>query len=117
MADYKLLLFEETVKALFNKAIREELIALNPVHSLAKVECFHAPDKAREFLTPEELTRFLAVETATENERTVQMAFGLLSMTGILLGDMHHLRWGNIKLIDGVQIICTKSQFFKVILS
>lgn len=72
LADYTLLLFEETVKAIFNKAVREELIAFNPVHSLTKVERFHAPDKAREFLTPEELTRFLAVETATENERTVQ---------------------------------------------
>lgn len=27
-------------------------------------------------------------------------------MTGILLGDMQHLRWGNIKLMDGIQTIC-----------
>ena len=106
LADYTLLLFEETIKAMFNKAVRDEIIAYNPVQSLTKVERFHAPDKAREFLTPEELTRFLAVETATENERTVQLAFGLSSMTGIRLGDMQHLRWGNIKLIDGVQTIC-----------
>lgn len=92
LADYTLLLFEETVKAIFNKAVREELIAFNPVHSLTKVERFHAPDKHREYLTPEELTRFLNVECATENERTVQMAFGLSSMTGIRLGDMQHLR-------------------------
>lgn len=85
---------------------KEELIAFNPVHSLTKVERFHAPDKHREYLTPEELTRFLNVECATENERTVQMAFGLSSMTGIRLGDMQHLRWGDIKLIDGVQTIC-----------
>lgn len=106
LADYTLLLFEETVKAIFNKAVREELIAFNPVHSLTKIERFHAPDKHREYLTPKELTRFLNVECATENERTVQMAFGLSSMTGIRLGDMQHLRWGNIKLIDGVQTIC-----------
>ena len=99
LADYTLLLFEETVKAIFNKAVREELIAFNPVHSLTKVE-------HREYLTPEELTRFLNVECATENERTVQMAFGLSSMTGLRLGDMQHLRWGNIKLIDGVLTIC-----------
>ena len=59
LAGYTLLLFEETVKAIFNKAVREELIAFNPVHSLTKVERFHAPDKHREYLTPEELTRFL----------------------------------------------------------
>lgn len=106
LADYTLLLFEETVKAIFNKAIREDLITSNPVHSLTKEERFHAPDKHREYLTPEELSRFLNVETATENERTVQMAFGLSSMTGLRLGDMQHLRWGDIRNIDGTLTIC-----------
>lgn len=106
LADYTLLLFEETVKAIFNKAIREDLIISNPVHNLAKEERFHAPDKHREYLTPEELTRFLNVETATENERAVQMAFGLSSMTGLRLGDMQHLRWGDIRDIDGTPTIC-----------
>ena len=107
LADYTLLLFEETVKAIFNKAIREDLIAANPVHSLKKAERFHAPDKHREYLTPEELTKFLAVETATPNERTVQMAFGLSSMTGLRLGDMQRLKWSNIKEINGVLTLCT----------
>lgn len=106
LADYTLLLFEETVKAIFNKAIRKDLIISNPVHSLAKEERFHAPDKHREYLTPEELTRFLNVETATKNEKIVQMAFGLSSMTGLRLGDMQHLRWGDIKDIDETPTIC-----------
>lgn len=106
LADYTLLLFEETVKAIFNKAIREDLIISNPVHSLAKEERFHAPDKHREYLTSEELTRFLNVETDTENEKAVQMAFGLSSMTGLRLGDMQHLRWGDIRDIDGTPTIC-----------
>lgn len=106
LADYTLVLFEETVKAIFNKAMREDLIASNPVHSLTKGERFHAPDKHREYLTPDELTRFLKVECATESERTVQMAFGLSSMTGLRLGDMQHLRWGDIKNIDGTPTIC-----------
>ena len=106
LADYTLLLFEETVKAMFNKAVRENLIASNPVHSLKKGERFHAPDKHREYLTPEELTRFLNVKCATESERTVQQAFGLSAMTGLRLGDMQHLRWRDIKDIDGVSTIC-----------
>ncbi len=105
-AEYTLLLFEETVKAIFNKAVRDNLITFNPIHSLTKKQRFHAPDKHREFLTPEELKRFLEVETATENERTVQLAFGLSSMTGLRLGDMQHLRWCDIKDIDGVPTIC-----------
>lgn len=97
LADYTLLLFEETAKAIFNKAMREGLVKFNPVHSLNKLERFHAPDKHREYLTPEELTRFLAVEAECENERTVQLAFGLSSMTALRLGDMQHLRWCDIK--------------------
>ena len=105
LADYTLLLFEETVKAMFNKAIRDELITFNPVHCLSKQERFHAPDKHREYLTPDELTRFLAVETESENERAVQLAFGLSSMTGLRLGDMQHLTWGDIKDMDGIPTI------------
>lgn len=105
LADYTLLLFEETVKAIFNKALREGLITFNPVHSLNKLERFHAPDKHREYLTPEELTRFLAVEAESENERAVQLAFGLSAMTALRLGDMQHLRWCDIKMMDGVPTI------------
>lgn len=105
LAQYTLVLFEGTVRAMFNKALREELVAFNPVFSLNALEHFHAPDKTREFLTPEELMRFLTVETASENERTVQMAFGLSAMTGLRLGDMQHLRWCDIQIINGVSTI------------
>lgn len=105
LAQYTLVLFEETVRAMFNKAVRDELVAFNPVSSLNTLEHFHAPDKTREFLTPEELMRFLSVETASENERTVQLAFGLSAMTGLRLGDMQHLRWCDIQIINGVSTI------------
>ena len=117
LADYTLLLFEETVKAIFNKAVRSDLIASNPIHDLTKGERFHAPDKHREFLTPEELTRFLNVETATGNERQVQLAFGLSSMTGLRLGDMQHLRWSDIKDIDGTPTICITQRKTKRVVS
>ena len=117
LADYTLLLFEETVKAIFNKAMRSDLIAANPIHDLTKGERFHAPDKHREFLTPEELTRFLNVETATGNERQVQLAFGLSSMTGLRLGDMQHLRWSDIKDIDGTPTICISQRKTKRVVS
>ena len=106
LAAYTLLLFEETVKAIFNKAVRENLITFNPIHNLTKQQRFHAPDKHREYLTPDELKRFLEVKTATENERTVQLAFGLSSMTGLRLGDMQHLSRCDIKDIDEVPTIC-----------
>lgn len=97
LADFTLVLFEETVKAIFNKAVRDGLIPFNPIQDLAKEERFHAPDKHREYLTADELKRFLAVETQTQAERTVQKAFGFSCMTGLRLGDMQRLRWSDIK--------------------
>lgn len=97
LADFTLLLFGETINAMFNKALREGRIGYNPVKGLNKLEKFHAPDKHREFLTPDELIRFLSVETSTENERQVQTAFGFSCMTGLRLGDIQSLRWSDIK--------------------
>lgn len=105
LAAYTLVLFEETVKAMFNKAVRDGLVAYNPIQDLSKEERFHAPDKHREFLTADELKRFLAVETQTAMERTVQKAFGFSCMTGLRLGDMQHLRWSDIKDMNGVQTV------------
>ncbi|MBR1576921.1 MAG: site-specific integrase [Bacteroidales bacterium] len=102
LADFSLLLFGETINAIFNKALRDGRIGFNPLRGLNKLERFHAPDKHREYLTPEELVRFLAVAPSTENERQVQKAFGFSCMTGLRLGDIQRLRWGNIKpLGDG----------------
>ena len=97
LADFSLLLFGETVNAIFNKALRDGRIGYNPLRGLNNLERFHAPDKHREYLTPDELVRFLAVETATETERQVQIAFGFSCMTGLRLGDVQQLRWGDIK--------------------
>ena len=97
LSDYSLRHFGETANAMFNKALREGRIGFNPLRGLNKLERFPAPDKHREYLTPEELVRFLAVAPATENERQVQKAFGFSSMTGLRLGDIQRLRWGDIK--------------------
>ena len=110
LADFTLVLFEETVKAIFNKAVREGLIPFNPIQDLAKEERFHAPDKHREYLTADELKRFLAVETRTQAERTVQKAFGFSCMTGLRLGDMQRLRWSDIKDRGEVQMVSIVQQ-------
>ena len=97
LADSSLRHFGETINAIFNKALREGRIGYNPLRGLNKMERFHIADKHREYLTPDELERFLAVETATETERQVQKAFGFSCMTGLRLGDMQRLGWGDIK--------------------
>lgn len=105
LAAYTLVLFEETVKAIFNKAVRDGLMASNPVQELTREERFHAPDKHREYLTADELKRFLAVEPQTYMEEIVQRAFGFSCMTGLRLGDMQRLRWSDIKDVNGVQTV------------
>ncbi|WP_195290647.1 MULTISPECIES: tyrosine-type recombinase/integrase [Bacteroidales] len=105
LADFTLVLFEETVKAIFNKAVRDGLIPFNPIQDLAKEERFHVPDKHREYLTTDELKRFLAVEAQTRAEQTVQKAFGFSCMTGLRLGDMQRLRWSDIKTVGEVQAV------------
>ena len=105
LAAYTLVLFEETVKAIFNKAIRDGLMTFNPVQELTREERFHAPDKHREYLTADELKRFLAVQPQTYMEEVVQRAFGFSCMTGLRLGDMQRLRWSDIKDVNGVQTV------------
>lgn len=86
-----------TINAIFNKALREGKIGYNQLRGLNKLERFHVADKHREYLTPDEQEWFLAVEAATETERQVQRAFGFSCMTGLRLGDIRRLRWGDIK--------------------
>ena len=97
LSDSSLRHFGETINAIFNKALREGRIGYNPLRGLNKLERFHVADKHREYLTPDELKQFLVVETSTETERQVQRAFGFSCMTGLRLGDMQRLRWGDIK--------------------
>lgn len=97
LSPFTLMLFGQTINAMFNRALREGLVKFNPVAGLDRLEKFPVPDTHREFLTPAELERFLAVETASEQESIVQHAFGFSCMTGLRSCDMHKLRWSDIK--------------------
>jgi len=93
---------------MFNRAYREGLIPCNPVGGLSSLEKFPVPDTHREYLTAEELERFLRVEIEEGSERIAQKAFGFACFTALRLSDMRRLRWSNIKpLGDGLCVqIC-----------
>lgn len=110
LADFTLLLFEETIKAMLNKAIRDGLLNSNPIKDLNRAERFHAPDKHREFLTAEELHKFLEVQTESTNEELVRRAFGFSSMTGLRLGDIQRLRWSNIMTSGDTKMVSVVQQ-------
>lgn len=97
LSSFTLMLFGQTINAMFNRALREGLIKFNPVGGLDRLEKFPVPDTHREFLTPAELERFLAVKTELKQEGIVQHAFGFSCMTGLRSSDMHKLKWSNIK--------------------
>ena len=102
---YTVGLFDETVRSMCIQVGRDGLLAFNPVQELTREERFHAPDKLREYLTADELKRFLAVEPQTFMEEVVQRAFGFSCMTGLRLGDMQRLRWSDIKDVNSVQTV------------
>ena len=70
LSDYSLRHFGETINAIFNKALREGRIGYSPLRGLNKLERFHVADKHREYLTPDELERFLTVECAILSKLT-----------------------------------------------
>ena len=105
LSEFSLLLFGETVNAIFNKAVRDNLIPFNPVAGLSSLEKFHVPDNHREFLTAEELQRFLSVKAETESEWQVQHAFGFSCMTGLRRSDIFNLKWADIKPISGTMSV------------
>jgi integrase len=110
LSDFTLMLCDEIVRAMFNKAIREELMTLNPVFDLPREERFLMPDTHREYLTVEELQRFMAVVPDTQGERYVQKAFVFACMTGLRVSDMRRLKWSNLKEINGTMVVTIVQQ-------
>lgn len=74
---------------------------LDGLHPLWKDNIQMAPKRMRIISTSENV-----VELRGYGYDENALAFGLSSMTGLRLGDMQHIRWGDIKLIDGIQTIC-----------
>ncbi len=93
---FTLCLFQEVVRAMFNYAIQEELITINPVTELDSKDKFHMPDSHREYLTAEEFMLFMEVEPATQQEWWVQHAFCFACMTGLRISDIRKLTWREI---------------------
>lgn len=88
--------YQMRLNCVLNRAVREGVINRNPFYSLGKQERLNAASVKREYLTKEELGRFLAVET---DGKSVQQAFGFASFTGLRKSDILALSWDNIRTI------------------
>lgn len=79
---------------ILNKAVREGRMKVNPFYQLDKREIYHAPKTMREYLTVDELKRFM--EVVTDGKET-QRAFVFACFTGLRISDIRALEWTDIK--------------------
>ena len=95
-------IFVNRLAAALNMAVREGLIDSNPFKLLDAKEKPQKKSAMREFLTIEELRTLIATPCRYD---IVKKTFLFSCMTGLRLGDMQHLRWSDIKDLNGVQMI------------
>jgi len=84
----------DAFKALMAKALRERLIESNPAQAVKSIK---APEAKRPFLTVEEIQRlFNTPITGGELAQDCKYAFLISCFTGLRLGDLKTLTWGDI---------------------
>lgn len=99
--------YQMRFNCVLNRAVREGLIKKNPFYSLDKTERYSEAAVSREYLTKDELQRFLAVET---DGKATQQAFGFASFTGLRLSDIEKLTWGNFRLLGNNRYVFVEQQ-------
>jgi integrase len=85
-----------TCKAAFNRAIRREVLERNP---FAKVEELTTPEKVKRVLTENELTKLVA--DLRVRDKTVTAAVFVAIATGMRIGELANLQWGDVALDTG----------------
>ncbi|MCD8282717.1 MAG: site-specific integrase [Prevotella sp.] len=86
--------YQMRLNCVLNRAVREGVIKRNPFYSLSREERIKTVAAKREYLTKDELERFLAVPT---DGKAVQQAFGFASFTGLRKSDIIALTWDSIQ--------------------
>lgn len=82
---------------LMNKAVRLEMIPMNPFHKLSQAEKPQRRTKKREFLTMEELQKLAKTEC---DDWRVKKAFMFCCFTGLRYIDVSRLKWKHIQKLD-----------------
>lgn len=90
-----LMMYQAGLVTILNRAVKEQIIPRNPFYELGKDERFKRVPVQREYLTRDELKRFMATET---DNRHVQRAFVFACFTGLRISDIRQLRWEHLQL-------------------
>lgn len=89
---------QQRIVTVFNKAVKFGKLKANPFYQLEKSDIFPKPKSShKQYLTPDELKRFMASEERSPGVAEAQRAFGFACLTGLRISDIKALRWSDIK--------------------
>ena len=96
--------YQQQLVAIFNLAVKENLIEKNPFSEVSRQESFTAIESSRTYLTIEELKRFMEARYESRCVIAVEnrMAFIFACFTGLRISDIRSLRWCDIQSINGI---------------
>ncbi len=107
LSEGSLAMYQTRLNCVLNRAVKEGLIGRNPFYTLSRQDRCKTPATKREYLTKDELERFLAVKT---DGRALQQAFGFACFTGLRKGDIIALTWGNIRDVGADKYVSVTMQ-------
>ena len=97
--------YQTKFNTILNKAVKEGKIKANPFYQLDKSQIYRKCKGEREYLTIDEVQRFMTVET---DGKETQRAFAFACFTGLRISDIRALRWTDIKNPDTSPTIVMK---------
>ena len=84
---------QQRIVTVFNKAVKFGKLKANPFYQLEKSDIFPKPKTShKQYLTPDELKRFMASDERSPGVAETQRAFGFACLTGLRISDIKALR-------------------------
>jgi len=93
LKDYSVINYLGCLRNALNMAVREDVIADNPIMKLSAQDKVKAPESQREFLTIEEVQRLEATDSPYPH---IKQAFLFACYTGLRCSDVRSITWGKI---------------------
>ena len=88
---------QQRIVAVFNRAVRDGVININPFDALDKGDTFVKPTPSRrEILTPNEMKLLMSRNEISPGVIESQKAFIFACLTGLRISDVRELKWSNI---------------------
>lgn len=97
LSQYSCIGYFGCLRGALNTALREDIIAENPINKLNAEEKIKMPESKREYLTIEELKALIATPCKRED---VKSAFLFSCYCGLRISDVQSLRWVDIDTTD-----------------